>query len=408
MDASSDTGDGESISTAVVLAAGEGTRLRPLTAYRPKPMLPVAGRPILEHVFDALIDGGISEIHVVVGYKSERVQSHFGPTYRETPLRYHTQAKQLGSGHALLQAQAGIDDAFLCVNGDQIIDAETVTRVCGTHEAGLTTLAVVESDVATEYGAVTISGDRVTEFVERPREGEYHLLNAGVYVFDPAVFDLLSGDSSGDPILLLPDILTELIKTERGVRAVQIDTLWRDATYPWDLISMSRELLLEGYIQQPKVDSDSSTYIAESAHVHPQATVVGPTVLCEDVVVEAGAVVGPNCSIGTGSTIGAGSVVRDSVLDAGCRIGANVTAVQLVAGEGVIIGDGATIPRGPGSVIVNGAVHENVSIGAVLADRVTLGGAAATTPGSLVGPDASIGVGVVVDGQVDRGQEVVR
>ena len=91
--------------SAIVLAAGEGKRLRPLTKHRPKPMLPAATKPILEHVFDALIDAGVTDITVVVGYKRTRVQSHFGPTYRNVPLQYVTQRKQLGSGHALLAAE---------------------------------------------------------------------------------------------------------------------------------------------------------------------------------------------------------------------------------------------------------------------------------------------------------------
>src|SRR6056297_683552 len=96
--------DGRRPSSAVVLAAGEGIRLRPLTANRPKPMLPAGTRPILEHVLNALIDASVDDIHLVVGYQADRVRSHFGPAYRGVPISYHTQTNQLGSGHALLQA----------------------------------------------------------------------------------------------------------------------------------------------------------------------------------------------------------------------------------------------------------------------------------------------------------------
>ncbi|MBO4249570.1 nucleotidyltransferase family protein, partial [Halomicrobium sp. IBSBa] len=101
------------IDTAVVLAAGEGTRLRPLTRNRPKPMLPAANRPILEHVFDALVEAGIEKLVAVVGYKRDRVQDHFGPTYRGVPISYVSQTKQLGSGHALLQARSAVDGPVL-------------------------------------------------------------------------------------------------------------------------------------------------------------------------------------------------------------------------------------------------------------------------------------------------------
>src|SRR6056297_1366141 len=136
-----------SVSTAVVLAAGEGTRLRPLTRNRPKPMLPAANRPIIEYVFDALVDAGIEELHVVVGYKRDRVQGHVGSTYRGVPVTYHTQEKQLGSAHAALQARDALDDDFLVVNGDQVIQGDLVTDVMAAHDTeSAVTLAVIESD----------------------------------------------------------------------------------------------------------------------------------------------------------------------------------------------------------------------------------------------------------------------
>src|SRR6056297_4230954 len=146
-------------STAVILAAGEGIRLRPLTANRPKPMLPAGTRPILEHVLNALIDAGVDDIHLVVGYQANRVRSHFGPTYRQVPITYHTQANQLGSGHALLQARDGPDGAFLLVNGDQIIDHRIVESIRTAHTDVAATLAVVEGPEAVDYGAVHLDGE---------------------------------------------------------------------------------------------------------------------------------------------------------------------------------------------------------------------------------------------------------
>src|SRR6056297_3427104 len=101
-DTPADTGSRPS--SAVVLAAGEGIRLRPLTAHRPKPMPPAGTRPILEHVLNALIDAGVDDIHLAVGDQANRVRSYFGPAKRGVPISFHTQTNQPGSGHALLQA----------------------------------------------------------------------------------------------------------------------------------------------------------------------------------------------------------------------------------------------------------------------------------------------------------------
>lgn len=183
-----------SIESAVVLAAGEGIRLRPLTKYRPKPMLPVTNKPILQHVFDTLVEVGFTEIHVVVGYRSNRVQEYFGFDYEGVPLTYHLQEQQLGSGHAVLQSKEGVGASFLVVNGDQLISPDIVEAVVDRHADGtqLATIGVVESEMAPQYGAVSLDGDTVTELVEKPGEGDYRLLNAGVYAFENDMFDVIS------------------------------------------------------------------------------------------------------------------------------------------------------------------------------------------------------------------------
>ena len=182
--------DDSAPTSAVVLAAGEGLRLRPLTANRPKPMLPAGTQPILEHVLDALINADITDIHLVVGYKADRVRSHFGPTYRDVSLTYHTQTNQLGSGHALLQAQDGLDGSFLLVNGDQVIDSKIVERVSDVHSSAAT-LAVVEGSQAANYGAVTVEDNEITTLTEQPSTGEFRLFNAGVYAFTQEIFPVL-------------------------------------------------------------------------------------------------------------------------------------------------------------------------------------------------------------------------
>jgi UDP-N-acetylglucosamine diphosphorylase / glucose-1-phosphate thymidylyltransferase / UDP-N-acetylgalactosamine diphosphorylase / glucosamine-1-phosphate N-acetyltransferase / galactosamine-1-phosphate N-acetyltransferase len=151
--------------SAVVLAAGEGKRLRPLTTHRPKPMLPAATKPVLEHVLDALIDAGVTDITVVVGYKRNRVQSYFGPTYRNVAISYVTQHKQLGSGHALLAAEATVDEPLLVVNGDQLIDQRIVEDVIAAHDSDddrAATLGLIQQADVTRYGGVLLDGSRIT------------------------------------------------------------------------------------------------------------------------------------------------------------------------------------------------------------------------------------------------------
>lgn len=400
-----------SIDTAVVLAAGEGRRLRPLTRHRPKPMLPAANRPILEHVFDALIDAGVTDLHVVVGYRRDRVQDHFGATYREVPVHYHTQDKQLGSGHALLQAADTVEGTVLVVNGDEIASAETVRGVIDTHESdAVATLGVVESELAPRYGAVRLSGAEVTEYVESPGTDEYRLLNAGIYVFDERVLAAVENTPRREGELSLADTLSRIVGGETDlegrVLAARADEPWVHATFPWDLLSVARHLIDRGRVAGS--EREAGVYVADSADVHESAVLQAPVVVSGDCVVGPNAVVGPDTALGRNATVGANATVRGSVVDADTRVDAGATLVDCVTGRGVRVREGATAVGGPSDVRIGTEIHEDRRLGAVLADRVEVGGGATLAAGTLVGPDAAVGSGAFVQGLVGEGAEVIR
>lgn len=395
------------VRTAVVLAAGEGTRLRPLTRNRPKPMLPAANRPILEYVFDALVDAGITRIVAVVGYKRDRVQDHFGPTYRDVPITYVTQEKQLGSGHALLQARSAVDGPLLVVNGDRLIDADSVGSVVDHFESNEDTpaLAVVERPDAQRYGAVDLRDGDLVSIVEKPDTNRYRLINGGIYAFPESVFSAIDETPRSDGELALTDTIARFIENGR-VRAIKTDGMWVDATYPWDLLAVAREVLARGRVVEP--ETDDGVWVDDSATVHDAATIQGPAVVGPDCEVGAGAVVGPNVALGDNVTIGANATVQNSVLDGDARVDAGSTLVDAVTGQDVTLGANTVVPGGPADVQVGTDVFENQRLGAVIADRVSARGHVSFSPGSLVGPKATLHSGVHVRGHVHEGAEVMR
>ncbi len=403
-----------SLDTAVVLAAGEGRRLRPLTKHRPKPMLPAANRPILEHVLDALVEAGIDDIHLVVGYERDRVQDHFGPTYRDRPISYHLQRNQLGSGHALQQVEGDLDTDFLVVNGDQLVQSRLVSDVLGAHTPATdtATLAIVQSERTSDYGGVEIEGDQVVRLVEKPRPGEFHYLNAGVYAFAPSIFETLDSTPQRAGELSLIDAIVRLLDSDRQVRGVRTEGVWLDATYPWDLLSVAQTVLSRAYLDADgtaylgRLDGDEPVRVDTTAAVHEDATLRGPVVVGPDTVVGPRAVVGPNVALGANVTVESGSVVKRSVVDGDTLIGANATVVDCVTGQGVQLGPGTTIPGGEADVRVNGEVHERCQLGGVVADRARIGGGSTIAPGVLVGPGALLQPGTHVDRNVDEAAEV--
>ncbi|AGB39292.1 sugar phosphate nucleotidyltransferase [Natronococcus occultus] len=388
--------------SAIVLAAGEGTRLRPLTQNRPKPMLPAATKPILEHVFDQLIDAGISKFVVVVGYRCDRVQSYFGSTYRNVPITYVTQKKQLGTGHAVLAAESEVDDTCLVINGDQIVDSRIVADTIARHDsAAAATIALLQRPNVEPYGGVRIGEDDVaTEIVENPRDGYGYYLNAGVYMLEPAAFDAVRSAEPSFGEHHLFEGLSKLIDSGETVRGTVSEGLWVDATYPWDLLDVSFELFDRGVVTSSPVISGRETT------VHDEAIIRDPIILDQDCAIGPDAVVGPYVCLGENTTVGANAVLERSVVDDDTTIGANATVVDCVTGTGVEIGPGSTIPGGPGDVRVGDTVYEDEALGAVLADRVTDRGGVTYVPGALVGPETEIQSGATIRGTLAGGTEV--
>jgi len=396
-----------SVRTAVVLAAGEGTRLRPLTRNRPKPMLPAANRPILEHVLDALVDAGIEEIAVVVGYHRERVQEYVGHSYRDVPITYVVQDKQLGSGHALLAAREAVSGPLLVVNGDRLIEASAVTDVVEAFETdgAPAAMAVIERQDARHYGAVTVRDRDVEQIVEKPETDDYRLINAGIYAFEESVFAAIQATDRRAGELVLPDTIARLIDLER-VRAVRTGGLWVDATYPWDLLEVADEVLARGRVPQPS--RQEGVWLDENARVATDAILQPPVALGPDCEVDGGAVIGPNVALGRNVTVGANVTMARSVCEDDVRVDPGATVLDAVLGQDVTLGAGATVPGGRADVRVGTAVHEDQRLGAVLADRADAGGGVTLAPGALVGPNATLHPGVQVSGRVPEGAEVVR
>jgi len=395
------------IHSAVVLAGGEGMRLRPLTKYRPKPMLPAGNRPILEHVLDALVDADITDLHLVVGHERDRVQNHFGSRHRGATITYHVQDKQLGSGHALLQAKEAIDFDFLVLNGDEIVGTETITQVTEAHTTTETiTLAVIESEKAPEYGAVRLRDDRITEFVEKPATNDYRLLNRGVYAFGPSIFAEIESTPRTEGELSITDTISRLVERDASVKGVRTEGIWSAATYPWDLLTLASDVLSQGLVTDP--GTDQNVYVADTARIHEDATLQGPVVIGADSTVGPQAVIGPDTAIGRNVTVGAGSVISYSLVDADSTVGPNATLRDTVTGQAVNIGPGTIVPGGLGDVRVNDTIHENETLGCVVADRTEIGGGVTISPGTLIGPEAKVQEGAQVTDDVNEGENLIR
>jgi mannose-1-phosphate guanylyltransferase len=320
---------------AVVLVGGFGTRLRPLTDTRPKQMLPIVNRPMIEHVVDHLADHGIDDVVLSLGYRPDGFTGAYPEGIcRRARLHYAVEPEPLDTAGAIHFAarDAGIDERFLVLNGDVLTDLD-VTGFVAFHEAAGAegTIALHRVDDPSRYGVVPTDGDgRVVAFVEKPPPGEAptDLINAGTYVLEPSVIDRI------DParrVSVEREVFPAMV-AEGTLYARDGSTYWIDTGTPQEYIQAQLDLV-DGLRGEP------SEGVHPAARVHPEATV-------KRSVVGAGATVGPGARV-VGSVllpgvhVGPGALVDSSVVGVGSEIGAGAQVAGLS-----VIGDAQVVPPG--------------------------------------------------------------
>ena len=232
---------------AVVLAAGEGTRLRPLTEDKPKGMVEVDEKPILTHCFEQLVELGAEELIVVVGYKKEKIIQHYGDAFDGVPITYTHQREQQGLAHALLTAEEHVETDFMLMLGDNIFQANLGDVVHRHRESRADAAFLVEEvpwEDASRYGVCdTNKYGEITDVIEKPDDPPSNLVMTGFYTFTPAIFHachLVQPSDRGE--YEISDAIDLLLHSGRTIDAIAIDG-WRiDVGYPEDREEAERRL----------------------------------------------------------------------------------------------------------------------------------------------------------------------
>jgi glucose-1-phosphate thymidylyltransferase len=360
-------------------------------------MVPIANRPLLEYVLEAVAEAGIRDVVLVVGYKRERIQSHFGDGNDwEVDITYAVQEKQLGTGHAIAQAEPYVDGEFVALNGDRIIDSALVSRIA-EESIPAPAVAIRRSESPSSYGVVELDGNEVVSVDEKPgaRAAASDLINAGVYKFTERVFDAIRRiDTVGEsPITAAIDRLAE----EGSVRAVRYDGRWLDISVPWNLLSVNAGVL-----------DETGGHVDASAVVHDAATVAGPVDVAEDAHVHPNATVLAGTSLGDNAEVGANAVLSNTVVLPDATVEAGAVLQDCIVGSNSVVGANCTVSGGDATVAIAGELYESARLGALVGDNVDVGGGVTLAPGSIVGNGARIHEGTTVDGRVEDGATVRR
>ncbi|WP_265111023.1 bifunctional sugar-1-phosphate nucleotidylyltransferase/acetyltransferase [Halosolutus halophilus] len=329
---------------AIVLAAGEGTRIRPLSRSVPKPMLPVADRPLVAHTVDAAIDAGVDEVVLVVGYEAATVRDYFGSEYRGVTVSYAVQDEQAGTAHAVDAASAHLDGPFAVLNGDNLYDPAAIEALITACPA----VCAVEVDEPRNYGVLSTdaSGETVTGIVEKPAEPPTNLANAGAYAFPERATEWLAVPTSERGEREITDVLARVID-HHDVTPVPVDR-WLDVGRPWELLE-ANEWKLGALDRRLDGDVSDDATLNGDVVVEAGATVKAGVVIEGPVLVRSGATIGPNAYVrgatlvGEHAKVGHAAEVKNSVLSAGASVSHLSYVGDSVLGRDVNFGAGTNV-----------------------------------------------------------------
>ena len=288
---------------AVILAAGKSTRTYPLTVNRPKPLLKVLDKTMIEHNLDQL-HGLVDEVIIIVGFRKELVMEKLGSFYKGMKLLFAEQKEQLGTGHALETAKPFLKGKFIVLNGDDIYDKKDIAAMLEHDYAIL--VKEVES-VARRFGAVVVKDNKVKEIIEKPAENISKYANTGVFVFKPDIFNIeLKKTERGE--YELTDFATGLAK--KGLLEYEpVKGFWLPVGYPWNYLEANVEMLHRVKAKQ----------IDETAVIEDNVTIKGIVIIGKNTLIKSGTYIegpvfiGDDCEIGPNAYIRKDTILMDKV-----------------------------------------------------------------------------------------------
>jgi len=397
---------------AVILAAGKGTRMRPLTENRPKVMLPAANKPILEHIILTLKTAGIRDFVIVTGYRKEKIEEYFLEGSKlGVNIEYIEQKMQKGTADAIVSVKDSIDERFLVTNGDVLAGSSDIKNLLKAD--GDVVIASKRVLSPEEYGILYVKGNRVEKIVEKPKSSASDIANSGIYVFSTEIFDAIKKTKpSPRGEYEITDSIQQMIDSGKQTGFVLLER-WQDIGFPWHVLEANEMLLNDGKDIQWEIRGE----------VEPHATLIGNVSVGEDTIVRNGSYIigpavigkncdiGPNCfirpatSIGDGVRIGNAVEVKNSIVMNGTHIGHLSYVGDSIIGEKCNFGAGtkvANLRHDGRTVIVELAGRKFNSgrrkLGVIMGDNVHTGINSMINVGATISSGSYINPGEFVKG----------
>ncbi len=381
---------------AVILAAGEGQRLRPFTVTRPKAMISIADKPILQFIVEALAQNGIRNIIFVVGYRKEQVYDYMGSGEQfGVDITYVTQETQLGTAHALSQVKEKVGDEFLVLSGDNLIEAHTIADFSGIEPEAVLVKRVNDP---VRYGVVNIDRGEVKGIVEKPKEAGSNMVNTGIYAFTRDVFKFT------ETVLDIPDALNNMIAEGYSIKALETGGTWLDVVYPWDIIGLNNAILqniqagLGGTIEDG-VSLKGKVMIGEGTVIRAGSYIYGPVVIGAGCEIGPHVCIMPSTSIGDNVVISSFTQIKNSVIGNDVSMGPGCFVSDSIIDRGCVIKGRFTALGGQSEVRVNGE-SPLINVGVIMGEDCKVDSNVTAQPGAIIGNYCQIQMLKMISGRL--------
>jgi len=390
---------------AVILAAGESTRTHPLTLTKPKPLLRVACRTIIEHNLKQLPEI-VDEVHIVVGYKAEKIKRFLGENFEGLKIKYITQDERLGNADALKKAGKNIKGKFILMFGDDFYSKKDIERLLKYDNA------ILAKKVANpeQFGALKIKNDIFVKVIEKPKVFVSNLVNVGCFLFTGDIFDVLDKINLSQRNEYELTDAYNLLAQKKEIKVAEVKDYWLPITFPWNLLEANEYLL-----DKVKTVKNDKSKIEDGVRINGQLTVGAGTIVKSGVYVEGNVMIGKNCNIGPNCYLRKNVSIGDN-----CHIGQAVEIKNSIIGNNTniahlsYIGDsiiGDNVNFGAGTITanlrfdgknvkspVNGDIRDTgrKKFGVVIGDGCNIGINVSFYPGVKINPDSQILPGEIV------------
>jgi UDP-N-acetylglucosamine diphosphorylase / glucose-1-phosphate thymidylyltransferase / UDP-N-acetylgalactosamine diphosphorylase / glucosamine-1-phosphate N-acetyltransferase / galactosamine-1-phosphate N-acetyltransferase len=399
---------------ALILAAGEGTRLRPLTSNIPKPLLLVAGKPYLSHLLSSLRAAGITDVALLVGFKSNRIRERYGDGSSEgINITYLEQKVRLGTANAIGVAEEIMNEDFVCINGDVVLSEKDIIDIVHAHrQRPGTIMSTVAVQDPSRFGVIEESEGKMLRILEKPTVAPSNLINAGLFIFTPQVFQYIrKTKKSPRGEYEITDTLN-MMACDIDISIFKLKGPWMDVGRAWDLLKANEILManidrrIEGVVEEGAT-LIGNVVVEKGARVRSGSYIEGP------VYISAGCDIGPNCYIrpstclGKNVRVGAAVEVKNSIVMDGTHIPHQNYVGDSIIGERCNFGAGTKVAnlRFDNKLVkvsFNGELIDvgTRKLGVIMGDDVKTGINSMIEPGTIIGEKSYLGMGALAKGEI--------